>query len=67
MISSYQELNLRITYEAENNWSVGAYVENLNNAFTYDGLNNNGGMVPSHFFGPRRPRTAGVRFGYSWD
>lgn len=67
MISSYQELNLRITYEADNNWAVGAYVENLNNAFTYDGLNNNGGVVPSHFFGPRRPRTAGVRFSYSWD
>lgn len=67
MIPSYQELAVRVIYESDANWTVGAYVENLNDEFTYDGLNNNGGMVPSHFFGHRRPRSAGVTFGYTWD
>jgi iron complex outermembrane receptor protein len=43
------------------------YVENLTDEFTYDGQNNNGGILPSHFFGHRMPRTAGVRFRYSWE
>ena len=57
----------RIEYQAPKNWWVGAYVENLTDEFTYDGMNNNGGLVPSHFFGHRRPRTYGVRAGFSWD
>jgi len=67
MIPSYQELGLRVSYESDANWTIGAYVENLTDEFTYDGLNNNGGVLPSHFFGHRRPRTAGVQLGYSWE
>jgi iron complex outermembrane receptor protein len=67
MIDSNMELALRVNYESAGNWTAGIYVENLTDQFTYDGQNNNGGILPSHFFGHRRPRTIGFRFGYSWD
>ena len=67
MIDSYVEAALRVTYESNGSWSAGAYVENLTDEFTYDGLNNNGGILPSHFFGHRRPRTFGIRFRYDWE
>lgn len=67
IIDPYVEMALRINYDAPENWSIGFYVENLTDEFTYDGLNNNGGIIPSHFFGHRRPRTFGIRFGYEWE
>jgi iron complex outermembrane receptor protein len=67
MIDSSIEMALRVSYESANNWSAGVYIENLTDEFTYDGLNNNGTILPSHFFGHRRPRTAGVRFRYNWE
>ena len=66
-IDAYGELALRVAYESENNWYVEAYVENVTDEFTWDGQNNNGGVLPSHFFGPKRPRTVGMRLGMSWD
>ncbi len=59
--------SFRIDYVSDGNWRAGVYVENLTDEFTYDGQNNNGDYLPSHFFGHRMPRTAGVRFRYSWD
>ena len=67
MIGSYAVANLRIGYESDNNWYVQAYAENLFDEFTWDGYNANGGILPSHFFGPMRPRTIGIRTGISWD
>lgn len=67
MIDSNMIMAFRIGYQSNNNWSLTAYVENLTDEFTYDGLNNNGGILPSQFFGHRRPRTVGMRFGYSWE
>jgi iron complex outermembrane receptor protein len=67
MIDSYVDVALRVEYESDGPWLVGVYVENLTDEFTYDGLNNNGGIVPAHFFGHRRPRTVGARFSYSWE
>ena len=67
MIDSNVEVTIRVAYESNNNWSAGLYVENVTDEFTYDGLNNNGGILPSHFFGHRRPRTFGIRFGYEWE
>ena len=66
-IDSYTEMALRVEYQSSGSWSAGAYFENLTDEFTYDGLNNNGGILPSHFFGHKRPRTAGIRFRYTWD
>ncbi len=67
MIDSYADVSVRVDYKSNDNWSVGAYMENLTDEFTYDGLNNNGGILPSHFFGHKRPRTGGIRFRYSWE
>ncbi len=66
-IDSFFNLAVRVGYESEHNWSANLYVENLTNEDTFDGLNNNGGVLPSHFFGPMRPRTFGVSFSYVWD
>jgi iron complex outermembrane receptor protein len=67
MIDSYVEVSARVKFLSNDNWSAGFYVENLTDEFTWDGINNNGGILPSHFFGPRRPRTFGVTFSYTWD
>ncbi|HEY8570209.1 TonB-dependent receptor [Microbulbifer sp.] len=66
-IDAYQDVALRVGYESNSNWRVDAYIENLTNEFTWDGQNNNGGILPSHFFGPKRPRTFGMRFGMDFD
>jgi iron complex outermembrane receptor protein len=66
-IDSTLQASFRIDYVSNSNWRAGLYVENLTDEFTYDGLNNNGGILPSHFFGHRRPRTIGARFGYRWE
>lgn len=57
----------RLGYQSDNNWHVEAYVENVFDEFTWEGQNNNGDVIPSHFIGPQRPRTFGVRLGTSWD
>ena len=67
VIDSYVEMAFRLNYESTANWTAGVYVENLTDEFTYDGQNNNGGIVPAHFFGHRRPRTFGVRYSYHWN
>ena len=67
IIGSYAIANLRVGYESDSNWYVQAYAENLFNEFTWDGYNANGGIIPSHFFGPMRPRTIGIRTGINWD
>ena len=66
-IDAFAVANLRVGYESNNNWYVRAYAENLFDEFTWDGQNNNGGLLPSHFFGPMRPLTLGVMAGMSWD
>ena len=66
-IDSYEEMSLRLAYESDQNWFVEAYVENLTDEFTWDGVNNLGGKEPNAFFGPRRPRTYGMRTGYTWE
>ncbi len=65
-IDAYQEMALRVGYASSDNWYAEAYVENLTDEFTWDGQNNLGGKEPNAFFGPRRPRTFGVRMGYDW-
>lgn len=67
MIDAAAIAALRVGYESDDNWYVEAYVENVFDEFKWDGQNNNGAIVPSHFFGPQRPRTFGVRLGASWD
>ena len=66
-IDAYQEWSLRLGYRAARNWSVTAYVENVGDELTWDGAANNSGIVPAFFFGPSRPRTAGISFGWEFD
>lgn len=66
-IDAFSDVTLRFGYESGNNWSMIGYIENLTDEDTWDGLNNNGGVLPSHFFGPKRPRTFGVRLRYDWQ
>ncbi|NNF40861.1 MAG: TonB-dependent receptor, partial [Woeseiaceae bacterium] len=66
-IDGYEEWALRLGYESNNNWNLTAYVENLTDELTWDGAANNGGIIAPFYFGPSRPRTAGLRFGYYFD
>ena len=66
-IDAYQEWALRIGYESNNNWNLTAYVENLTDELTWDGSAVNEFIIPPFYFGPSRPRTAGLRFGYYFD
>ena len=66
-IDAYSMVNLRVGYRSASNWSVTAYVENLGNEITFDGSANNADIVPAFRFGPSRPRTIGLRFGYEWE
>ncbi|MDN3639123.1 TonB-dependent receptor [Simiduia curdlanivorans] len=66
-IAAYNEWSFRTGFRADDGWSVIGYVENLTDQNTYDGMNNNGELVPAHFFGMSRPRTIGVSFGYEWE
>jgi iron complex outermembrane receptor protein len=67
IIDSTYEMALRVGYHSDDNWGLGLYVENLTDEESWDGTNVNGGPIPSHFFGPKRPRTVGVNFSYEWE
>ncbi len=67
MIDAAAIAAVRVAYESDDSWYVEAYVENVFDEFKWDGQNNNGGILPSHFFGPQRPRTVGMRLGVTWD
>jgi len=62
---AYADLTLRGGYRATGGWSAIAYMENVTNEVYYDGVSDDGGFVPAHYFGPSRPRTVGLRM--SWD
>ena len=69
-IPGINEVNLVLGYRADN-WRVSAYVENAFDNLSYDGNYSNDDPDPvyiysEHVFGPSRPRTAGVRFGYDF-
>ncbi len=66
-IDAFTEMAVRFGYRDPAGWHATLYAENLNEEFTWDGQNNNGGVLPSHFFGPKRPRTIGVRLGMDWE
>ncbi len=65
-IDSAIDLTLRVGYEFADTWGIEVYAENLTDEESWDGQNVNGGILPSQFFGPKRPRTFGLRFNYNW-
>ncbi|MEX0709087.1 MAG: TonB-dependent receptor [Woeseia sp.] len=69
-IRALNQTDLAVGYRTEN-WSVRAYVENVFDGVWYDGNYANDDPDPiiiyaEHTFGPSRPRTFGVRFGYEF-
>lgn len=64
--AAYQEMAFRVGYLTDT-WSVEAYVENITDEFTWDGSNNGTGILPDQYFGPKKPRTFGVRWKTSWE
>lgn len=66
-IDSNFEVALRLGYHSDDSWSAKLYVENVTDEDSWDGENNNGGVLPNHFFGPKRPRTVGVSFNLEWE
>ncbi|GAB4125174.1 MAG: TonB-dependent receptor [Rhodothalassiaceae bacterium] len=59
-IAGYADVGFRLSYEDDAGWTVAAYVENAFNDLYYDGSNDNEFPIPSTFFGPSRPRVAGI-------
>jgi iron complex outermembrane receptor protein len=66
-LGTFKEINLRVRYASDNNWSVMGYVENLADELNYAGIQANSGITPDWLVGPNRGRTAGIRFGYYFD
>mgnify|MGYP001822843148 FL=1 len=66
-LGSYNQWNLRVSYDSGNNWSLTGYVENLADEVNFAGLQYNDGITPEWLVGPNRGRTAGLRFGYYFD
>ena len=66
-LGTFKEINLRVRYASDNNWSVTGYVENLADELNYAGIQANSGITPDWLVGPNRGRTAGIRFGYYFD
>jgi len=80
-IAAINQTDIVVGYR-QDNWRVSAYVENVFDQLWYDGNYENddpvnrdadGDGIPDgvnpyteHAFGPSRPRTAGVRFSYSF-
>jgi len=68
-IAALNQTDIVVGYREEN-WRISAYVENVFDGVWYDGnyaddpdpIN----IYSEHAFGPSRPRTAGVRFGYEF-
>ena len=66
-IAALNQTDIVVGYR-QDNWKISGYVENVFNGIWYDG-NYSDEQDPliifsQHAFGPARPRTAGVRFGY---
>lgn len=69
-IEAINKTDLVIGYRMDN-WRISAYMENVFNSLWYDGNYANDDPDPviiftEHTFGPSRPRTMGVRFGYNF-
>lgn len=76
-IPMVNQADLQLGYRKDN-WSVLAYVENIMDQNWFDGAYADGDVIPAsspdygpflypqHTFGPARPRTAGMRFSYTF-
>lgn len=70
VLDGINQTDLLVGYRADAGWTVTAYAENLFDELWYDGgADGNSPTSPfaEYTFGPARPRTLGVRFGYRFD
>ena len=61
------ETALRFGYRSNSGWDVIAYVENVLDEEYFDRTAEDSGIIPGFAFGPSRPRTIGVRFGWTFE
>ena len=67
-LAGINQTDIMVGYR-QDNWKISAYVENVFDDVWYDANYEDSGPTDpyvQHAFGPARPLTAGVRFGYSW-
>jgi iron complex outermembrane receptor protein len=68
-IAALNQTDIVVGYRADN-WHISGYVENVFDGIWYDGNYSDDQpayvIYAQHAFGPSRPRTAGVRFGYEF-
>ncbi len=69
-IQALNQTDIVVGYR-QDSWRISAYVENVFDGIWYDGNYSNDDPDPAyiyaeHTFGPSRPRTVGVRFGYNF-
>jgi len=68
-IAALNQTDIVVGYR-QDNWRINAYVENVFDGVWYDGNYSDDLeadiIYAQHTFGPSRPRTAGVRFGYEF-
>lgn len=63
----YDDLTLRAGFRAHSGWEVVGYVENVTNELYYDLTVPESGIIVAHHVGPSRPRTFGVKLGWTFD
>ena len=71
-VPALNQTDLVVGYRTDN-WNLTAYVENVFNEIWFDGNYADAAgefdqvnIYAQHLFGPSRPRTAGIRFGYEF-
>ena len=68
-IAALNQTDIVVGYRTDN-WRISAYVENVFDGIWYDGNYSDDpaftNIYSQHAFGPSRPQTAGVRFGYEF-
>lgn len=61
----FYELALRAGYRSHSGWDAILYAENLTDEVYFDGVNASADIIPGTAFGPSRPKTIGIRLGWS--
>ena len=56
----YTETNLRLGYRDRSGWEIEAYAQNVFDTFHFNGVQDNGGLIPSTEWGVAQPRNFGL-------
>ena len=61
---AWMDMTWRVGYRARG-WEIAGYVENILDERYFDGSSEEDGIIPAGYFGPSRPRTAGLTVSWS--